>query len=385
MMRGTAVPINSKLLKWAIKESGYGLEDVADRLQVSPDDIRAWILDQSKPRLTQFRKIAVFLKQPEALFFLSEPPQLQQSLPAFRHPRGDEHRDLNPRERRCIREAQRLQRGISWMLGEMGRAPEALPKVRIGSDPERAAKAARHRLGVTPETQIEYASESKAQHGWRAALEASGILVLLLPLGDKSTRGFSLYDDRAPLIAANTSGWNATARIFTFLHEYGHLVTRTSSICVEGRHPTTHGDEVERWCEAFAAAVLLPWTTIESLLTEQRGWQRDSQVRKLEDVSWLARKLNVSLRATAIRLIEKGVAEWSLYHEIPPSSDHQVRGGGGEGRHRPQIRVDEYGKRTARVLLDALEDDVISTTDAMGYLNVYDTELEDVEILATST
>jgi Zn-dependent peptidase ImmA (M78 family) len=47
---------------------------------------------------------------------------------------------------------------------------------------------------------------------------------------------------------------------FTLLHEYGHLLVRTTSVCIG--YVSLDGSSVrkthERWCDVFAAAVLMP-------------------------------------------------------------------------------------------------------------------------------
>src|SRR5207344_1041034 len=97
--------------------------------------------------------------------------------------------------------------------------------------------------------------------------ESKGILAFQFPMGSDSCRGFSLWDETAPAVAVNTA-WNPAARSFTLLHELGHLVTRTSSACLEGwgRRRENEGDQHERWCESFAASVLAPWDQVERFL-----------------------------------------------------------------------------------------------------------------------
>ena len=380
MPRGTEIPVTGSVLRWAIRDSGYDVDQVAERLGVSASDVESWTSEETRPRLTQFRRLAAMLKRPSAFFLLPKIPDLPKTVVTFRHPPGAERRSLTPQERQRIREAQRLQRGLSWMLKELGWSAPDIPKADVRRTPEEIAQTIRTRLGIDPSAQVGWRNAYEALQVWRDALERSGVVVLLLSLGARSTRGFSLHDKYAPVIAANTH-WNAAARIFTLLHEYGHLITRTDSICLEGTAPK--GDRVERWCERFAAAVLLPWDMVQSLLTT-RGWSPGHEVSDLDDVSWLANKLSVSLRATALRLIEHKAADWSLYHSIPPTSDEKRPGGGGGGRPRPQVRLDEYGLRTAQVLVRAMQEDIVSRTDVLGFLDVANSDLPTIQAITES-
>ena len=82
------------------------------------------------------------------------------------------------------------------------------------------------------------------------------------------------------MVAVNTA-WNESARIFTLFHEMGHLIARTSSACVESVHTRSRTDPVERWCERFAADVLMPNKDVETTLN-QYGWRPGEQVANID-------------------------------------------------------------------------------------------------------
>ena len=192
----------------------------------------------------------------------------------------------------------------------------------------------------------------------RAALEDTGHLVFLFSLGKDSCRGFSLWDDFAPVVAVNTA-WNESARLFTLLHELGHLITRTSSACVESVRTTSKTDPVERWCERFAADVLIPAKDAETTL-QRLGWRSGSNITSLAIAGKVASLYKVSLRAAVLRLIDLNAATWTLYDEIPPISDGKSPGGGGTGRSRTKMREDQLGDRATSLLVAAVEREVLS-------------------------
>jgi Zn-dependent peptidase ImmA (M78 family) len=376
MARTTHVPITPEVLTWAIRESGYGAEDIAKRLEVETATLNAWLSGGQKPKLTEFRELTTLLKRPEATFFLPAPPP--SSLPSveFRHPIEDNRRSLNPIELRWLREANRLQRAAAWVQQELGEQPPALPRWALQASAEKAAAALRNDLGIEVEQQLAWSNVSQAQRAWRQAIEGSGVFVFLLPLGSKSCRGFSLWDERAPLITVNTA-WNQEARIFTLLHEYGHLITRSSSACVEPWRQTlgTQGNPAERWCEQFAAAVLMPWSDVEVVLTQESGWRPGRRVESLSVVQKVARKFKTSVRATTLRLITHEVAGWDLYRQIPATVDRKPEGGASKGRDRREMREDQYGHRTTELFIEAMRRDVLTRDDVLSYLDVPDTDL----------
>ena len=88
-----------------------------------------------------------------------------------------------------------------------------------------------------------------------------------LTMGKDNIRGFGASDDYAPLVAVNTA-YHPTARIFTLFHEVAHLLTRTDAACQSFVFPDQQYGSIERWCERFAAAYLLPKETLETVASE---------------------------------------------------------------------------------------------------------------------
>jgi len=353
------VPINPAVLAWALTESGAELDDVASDIGVDSAEFRAWLSGERYPGLTQLRALGKRLHRQTAVFLLPKPPHQPSRHVQFRHPIGAKRgRPLTETERRFLRRATRIQEAERWLAAELERDDPTLPEARTTNDAESVAALWRDRLGVSIDAQTRCSSASAAFDMWRNAVEAVGVTVLQLSMGSDSCRGFSLSDERAPLIAVNTA-WTDEARIFTLFHEFGHLLTRTDSACAAAPMEA-HGDALERWCEAFAAALLIPRDALAST----------GRVVHLKTAAALARRLKVSLRATAIRLIELKKAAWSLYDQIPPASDAKRGGGGGTGRNRREIRQDEFGHRTTEIFVTAVQRDIITTSQAIDYLDI---------------
>jgi len=381
MGKPTLVPVTASVLDWAVKESGYEPQKVAAKVGVSTEKLAAWAHGVTQPTLTEFRKLANVLKRTPATFLLPGPPAKSAASIEFRRPSGIDRKSLNATERVYLREARRLQELLGWLQNELQESASPLPHIRIDADnPEIAADRARTLLlPVLSSSASAWSSPTKAFHSWRRGLEGIGVLILSFPMRRDAVRGFSIWDARLPVIAVNTA-WRVEARTYTLFHEFGHLLTRTASACIEaGRRFARPADGVERWCEEFSAAVLLPRQEVERFLARDLGRPANLPITDLDVPSRLATRFKVSLRAATIRLIEMKLAKWDLYNQIPVPSDDKPKGGGGRGRDRSEIREGQYGDRAVGLFVRALHRDILGRTDVLDALNISDLDLSKLE------
>jgi len=308
------VPITPSVLRWAIKESGYTLAEVSSWIEGGEDALASWLNETAKPSLTEMRVVASRLHRQLATFLLPEPPASGGVPIQFRNPLGDPGRSLNTVERRYVRRARRLQEAHAWLLRELDYDGPNIPAETLSASPTDVAQTVRAHLGVTHEQQT-WKVASPAFDDWRDSVERLGIVVLLFPMGEDSCRGFSLWDDTAPLVAVNTA-WKDEARLLTLFHELGHLVTRTNSACEMPDAGLNYAEEpVELWCDRLASALVR------------------------SDV----------VRTTASDLPEAAKAR--------------------RGRNLAKVRRDELGRRGTAVFVEAVRRGVITESEALEYLD----------------
>lgn len=372
MPRTTLVPITPTVLSWAIDESGYTRPEISGRLKVNLADLKAWESGKSKPGLSAFRSLARILRRQTAVFLLPEPPEAALPKVELRGPPGHLRSSLNPDERKFVRQVARIQGTLSWVARESGELTESrLPTFTQSDDPAKAASAVRAALRIDLSTQLGWSSASISFRAWRTALEEHGVLVFLLPLGVLSARGMSIWDLAAPAVIMN-SAWNVEARIFTMFHEIGHIVTRTNSACI-GYVGIQEGDQrdVERWCDRFAASLLLPGESIAGILKRELGWD-GQEIRESTIPSRLSRRMKVSLRSAVLRLVELRLADRKLYGQIPAHSDDKKPGGRGKGRTLVEAREDQFGDRVRSGFARAVNEELMTRADALTYLDIGD-------------
>ncbi len=378
------VPINGSVLAWAMDEAGIDVESLARRTRVDPDIVRAWISGDEKPGKTEFGKIIDAVRRPSAIFFMLAPP-ITASLPtSFRSAPGLRDHKLSTEALREIRKARRLQRVISWLAEGAGREPVAvdLPPVDWETTkPGEAGEQLRQRFSLPLIEQATWPNMSKALGEWRLLLDELGVLTFSLQLGKTEVRGFSAWDDYAPLIAVNTAYVDA-ARIYTLAHELAHLVTRTDAACFDWVAPNRRSDPaVERWCERFASAFLLPRSELRGYLAYSHSISADRPVRDFDTTWKLSRKLKVSARAMALALSDAGLAPDDLYDLVDREANKvdwpPKRDGGGGMRVVPK-RLSQYGARVTRSLVDAVDDGTLQRRDVADYLDMNLGDLQDL-------
>ncbi len=382
MPRGKHVPITGAVLKWAIQEAGLTEEEIAARLDVSLEVIRNWEKNRQAPSQTQFNRLTGILKRPSAVFFLPKPPEALSIEASFRQAPGLASERLTPEEARWLRVAKRLQKAGSWVLEELHQPGPDVPHFDLRTDPDVVAEKHRSSFGVSFSTQVDWPNANFALKTWRVQLEKKGFLVFQLRLGKKSSRGFSIWDERAPLIAVNTA-YNEPARIYTLFHEYGHLLTRTDSICTNFYAPaiSQSNHAVERWCEQFAASFLIPRIDLLRFVNSLVGVAMVAS-QDLGTVSEIAKRYKVSLRAAALRLIHLQRATPELYSEVDKRAvtiDKEKPRGGGRGFSRRERRLQEFGERLPAILLRGMRKEVLDTHEVLDYIDVSTSQLDELE------
>jgi Zn-dependent peptidase ImmA (M78 family)/transcriptional regulator with XRE-family HTH domain len=381
-MTSQQVPITGTILAWARDEAGLTVADLAVATGVEAATVAAWESGDALPSSGQFTQLVGVLRRPSALFFLPAPPRLSGLPTSLRSAPGLAGHTLSQDEVRQLRWARRIQQMASWVLREEERSPVVLPRSSIAYDSEQAAAEVRRFLDVSVARQLAWRDTSEALRAWRTAVESRAVLVFQLQLGKSGIRGFSAWDDRAPIVAVN-SAYHVTARIFTLFHELGHMVTRTDAACLRFVVPNDSQPEVERWCERFAAELLLPADTVREVAARM-GVTDATPTDDIETARRIANRFKVSTRATSLRLQELQLAPQRFYEALEvrlSQYDWSSSGGGGGGQPRVEKRLGQLGYRAPEILIAAKESGRITQADLCDYLNLTTGQVDDLRII----
>ena len=378
--------VTPAVLEWAVGESGFELAELAQKLGHPKERLESWIEGSDQPTQAQLRNFAKQVRRPSALFYLSAPPEATSLPPSLRNAPGLHNRKLSVAEIRVVRWLTRVQQILSWLrLEQLGHeAPTSMPAMDADSDFDEAAARFREWIGVSVDEQISWQNARIALQEWRDALTGRGVAVFQFQIDKGAIRGFSVWNDQLPVAAVNTA-YTPQARVYTLFHEVGHLLRRAEGACAA--FSDQESAQVERWCDRFAAAFLLPGDDTIRFAGALYDDQAPDDVR-YEQVRKVARRFKTSVRATAIRLIELGLAREDLYglvatRAIQKFEDFPKPSSGGGGRTVAQIRLQHFGKPVITTLLRGINSGHITTRDIGDYLHLPPSGVTDIASLVS--
>jgi len=129
-------------------------------------------------------------------------------------------------------------------------------------------------------------------------------------------RGFAIAQPTLPAIVINGRDSSQGGKVFTLLHELTHIILGESAISNgmgEDLDPIAEEGRIERFCDAVAAAALMPRGLVlsfhEVAPTGVREWT-DNELRTI------ARSIGVSREALLLRFITLKRASWEFYQQV---------------------------------------------------------------------
>jgi Zn-dependent peptidase ImmA (M78 family) len=380
MGRGVQVSVKPDVLKWARVTSGATVEDAAERVRVPPAAFAKWETEEAALTLTQLRELSNYFKRPLAAFLLTEPPE--EPAPPRDYRTLPRNKTGFERETRlAIRKALRLRSIAKELMQSLqqGIAP-GFEGANLLSGPEQVAQRERERIGVSVEEQEKWRHEWEAYRKWRAEIERQNVLVFQFPMPVEDARGFSLGDDVPNAIAVNSSD-AIRAKNFTLFHEYAHLLLHTAGVCTPrldiGKEKQEA--EIERWCNRFAGAFLVPPPALQSVLRDVRT-ELEGQVL-FDALKEGARNFKVSEQVVLRRLLDlellsKKSFNFTLGQLVAGAEKGKPKG----GIVRPAKRcLAENGVVFTSIVLEARSRGLITYSDVGDFLNVRLKYLPEIE------
>lgn len=361
----TRVPIDQEMAVWARKRCQLSEDAAARLLKCTVELLRKIENGEVAPTASMFRNMAARYLLPEATL-LGLAPATDRPLPKdFRSFDGAPVR-LSYETIRAVRIVQARQEALA-RLAEIDESvePPTLPTLSLRADPEQEGIAYRRRFGFDIPTQLALTTQA-ALSRWRTMVEALGVSVYVEALGEDGARGVSDSFNGFPAIIIDQGEKAHGARIFTLFHELAHHFLRQVGIS-----DFRGGNTVERFCNRFAAAFLMPPEAI-SLVLPNAGVGKPAP--SLGELDQAARRLCVTISSMALRMQDLNYAGSGYYNEIRAVLNKPKKGAV-EYRY---TYLSQYGEHLPRRVLGALDAGLISQVEASRAMNTSPTHFDDI-------
>ena len=376
------IPVEPAVIAWARDSAGFSQEEAARRIGVSAGTLARWEADDLEPTIVQLRAAARVYRRPLAVLLLSTPPRDFHPLADFRRFAQGTAPAWSPELRAEYRRAAAQREVLLEIAGPMAREDDRAEELTLPRNlhPEEAGGILRDLLqldGIAPGT---WGRPNDALRAAIAAVESFDLTVVQTQGVDPSeARGFSIAEHPFPFIALNGSDW-PRSRLFTLFHELAHIAVRSGGLCDLHEADSvalSAGDELESYCNAVAAAILMP---ADRLLEHWNVEHQEDATWPLEALEPLSRAFGASSEAVILRLVTLGHASWDVYWlrkselevEYAEARDRERErrreSPGGPSYYRVKAR--DLGHSYVHEVFDAFRARAISSLDAADYLDV---------------
>lgn len=364
-------PIHGSVMRWAREDASLTVEEAAKRLSVSSSKIDLWEEDIEDPTVNQLRNVAALYRRTMAFFFVEHDLA---ALPRSAPPdfRGATHSRVEPLLVGEVKAAEDRRESLIDLFPE----PSAFPNITgppVREDPVAAASAARALLGVNVDAQTGWRDDSRALREWIYAVERLGVLVFQMSsVPVELAQGLSAFKEPYPIILLNGAD-QVRPRIFTLMHELGHLFMRHGGVC-----DVWTDDQTERLCNRFAACLLLPEDAVRDRIPDEAS--------AVNAIPSLATQFSVSRSAVAVRLREFGlITQEELERQLAIAAamgrkqrdedkEKAAKSEGGPPRHLLQLR--NLGDNYVSTVLQAVDARAITRVDGSYLLGAKQSTIE---------
>ncbi len=368
-------PVNPRVLVWARQDSGWALEDVAKKLAIKVERLRAWESGEKKPTVRQVQNLAKFLHRPLSTFSQPNPPDLPPLAAEYRRLPHVVPGEESPLLRLALRQMINRRQAALDLFDELGDSVPVFQGVaHLSEMPAAVGQRLRQLLGLDDAAQLAWASEWQAWRAWRAAVEAAGVLVFQFTKVElEEVRGLSLLDAPLPVVGINSKERVPEAKAFTLLHEVVHLMLAAGHEELPALTEKRTGPQwldIERFAESAASNALLPEALLQAHAAPMVG---NAGNWTLQEVRRLARRFWITPLAMATRLRESGLMSWGRYHVWRSEWQDYIstlpkRGGG--FATPAEKTFNRYGRPFVQLVLEAMNINRITSVDAARYLDL---------------
>lgn len=370
------IKVEPAVMNWAVKSSGWSIGNLAKRIKISEGTLHNWLNGAINPNLRQLETLSSVIKRPLAAFLLPTPP-IEKPLPKDYRMLPEKEGNFDKKTIFAIRRARRLQNISKELLENLNATMvSTIPKFPISNSPLELADKYRTEFKLTIEQQAKLKTPYELFNLLRDIIEDKNILVFQISMPIEDARGFAIAEDTPAVIVVNSKD-KIEARIFSLMHEFGHILLKESGISLpENALIVKSPEPIEKWCNEFASAFLLPKSIAKSIFDENK-----TALTETKTLDKLSRKYKLSKAMLLYNMLKLEYISYVEYGRIlerykpkpietkkakvfAPSADKKC--------------LSEKGQKFVSLVINNMEKGLITHSEALGYLSLKSRNLEKV-------
>lgn len=362
------INVNHEVLVWARESLALNRTQTSESTGISPKRLVQLETGEKQPTLEELKTFSKTYKRTIATLLLNKPPK-EKPLPQDR--RTIDSKELGHFHEKTIlavRKSRALAQSFVELREEVGIPfPKFSLSASIEEEPREVASKIRQLLHLNEIREIE--NIRIALEAYIERIESLGVAVFQLSLTQDNVRGFAIVDDIIPIIGIKRGGEPLHSKIFTLFHELGHILLNEGAISDLSLNPEW---ELEKWCNAFAAEVLVPKSELLQMRILQEYQSQNQKIWEKKDLVDLGNNFHVGPLAILRSLLENGLTTKAFYKEKHEKWNKPQfgRAKNPEGRDLAKEAVQEKGRTFIGLAFKAYDQNRINLKDLSDFLGV---------------
>ena len=368
MSKTFTVEVVPQVLIWLRTSAGWKVEEVAKRLRTSTEVVTELESGKKNPTMGQLNILSEIYKRPIASFFLSKPKQ-ERPMPKdyrFLPSKADIFDRKTILAIRRTRSLQNLSKELSLNINYSTKAN--IKKAKLTDNPELIASEYRQILNFNIEKQMKFRDAYKMMGHLRDVLEDLNILVFQFSMPVEDARGFALADEVPSIIVINTKD-SIEARLFTLMHEFGHIILGETVIDIPEVSSQARNN-IEAWCNAFSSAFLLPKEVSIDLFNKNKHNLTETITMNALSKKYKISKAVLLLKMVNLNYISRQEFESVLARYTPKETDVEKKAKKVMGMASDQKRLSEVGNKFLSLVANNFDREFITYNDALSFLSI---------------
>ena len=368
MNNTNSIQVNNNVLVWARESIALTRNQASEKTGISFKRIVQFEEGEKLPTLVELKSLSKIYRRTIATLLLSNVPK-EKPLPNDRRTVDSKVLgSFHEKTLMSIRKARAIAQSYVELRTELDQNITKLNVfASINDDPKSVAKNIRDSLNLKEIREI--SDDNYALEAYIEKIESLGIAVFQLSLTQDNLRGFSIVDDIIPIIGIKRGGETTTSKIFTLFHELGHILLNEGGLCdLNG----LSNIEIEKWCNAFAAEVLIPTADLLKMALVIDYKSRGEKNWSKKDLIILGKYFHAGPLAMLRSLLENKLTTSNYYKQKHQkwNTPQFGRAKQPEGRNIAKETIKEKGKTYILMAFNAFDQNRIDLKDLSDFLGV---------------